>query len=232
MPYNLPDAAQIAATDFRLNRVVASNPSRGGDYQTVELAEPLWAAQLSTAKLTPTQSGAYAALFAKTRGGSRTVYVWDAERTRPIAYAYAADIAFGRIGLTTRRVGVTTLRAGRSVGGWGSPWVRGVNRVASTIDTFGWTPGAQITPGDYIAFDDGPARRLHMVVEPAVADATGNALLTVEPPPPTRIRSVVPVETVTDKPAMEAVLSDMGKPATVDGLTSASFVARQVIRRF
>lgn len=232
MPFTLPDAAQIAATDFGLSRVVAANPSRGGDYQTVELAEPLWAAKLSTARLTPAQSGAYAALFAKTRGGARTVYVFDAERPRPISYASAADIAFGRVGLTTRRVGVTTLRAGRSVGGWGSPWVSGVNRTASTLSTFGWTPGATISPGDYIAYDDGPARRLHMIVEPATADASGLATVTVEPPPPTRLRSVTPVETITDRPAMEAVLMSMGKPATVDGLSSASFDARQIIRRF
>lgn len=232
MPFNLPDASQISAVEFRLNRVVASNPARGGEYQTVELAEPLWRAQLSTAKLTATQSGAYAALFAKSRGGARTVYVWDAERPRPIAYANAADISTGRVGVTTRRIGVTTLRAGRSVGAWGSPWVSGVSRVASTLATFGWTPGATVLPGDYIACDDGPARRLFMVVEPATADASGNATLTVEPPPPTRLRSVTPIETTTDRPAMEALLMSMSKPATVDGLSSASFDAMQIIRRF
>jgi hypothetical protein len=133
----LPTKPKIVGGSFALRRPQAANVARGGTFQGVDMGEPLWAAEISTTPLSRAQSGEYDAFFSGMRGILRTVYIWDAKRPRPIAYHTAATSSTARIGVTTRKIGVTTLRIARGVYAWGSPFVASVSRSASTIGLTG-----------------------------------------------------------------------------------------------
>lgn len=114
---------------------------------------------LSTAPLSRVIAGQWAWLQARSRGVLRGVYVYDASRPLPLAYMDG--------------------------GSWGSPRVVGYDASAGTIDLDNFEAGATLTAGDYIAWDDGPTRRLVIALEDASADGSGNVTgLAVEPPPP------------------------------------------------
>ncbi|MGL5116507.1 MAG: hypothetical protein ACRC7C_14405 [Beijerinckiaceae bacterium] len=230
MVQSLPSRPKIMGGSFRLQRVQAANPSRGGTFQGVDLAEALWAAQIDTTPLSRAQAGEYDAFFSGLRGILRTAYVWDAKRPRPIAYHSAATATNARIGVTTRRIGLTSLRIARAVYGWGSPWVAAISRAASTLSLTGCRAGATFLPGDYIAWDDKNARRLHIVQAAATADASGAVTLTVEPQPPATAAVTFPVPAILEKASAEMVVVQHQMPWTVAGLPSASFQAVQVLR--
>lgn len=230
MVRSLPSTPKIMGGSFRLQRVQAANPSRGGAFQGVNLAEPLWAAEIDTTPLSRAQSGEYDAFFAGLRGVLRTFYCFDAKRPRPIAYQTAATSSTARIGVTTRLIGVTTLRIARAVYAWGSPFVASISRTNGTLGLTGCVAGAVFSPGDYIAWDDGNTRRLHMICEAATADAGGAATVTVEPAPPSTAAVALPVAAILEKASAEMVVLQHQNPWTVQNLASVSFKAVQVLR--
>lgn len=233
MAYSLPTAPKIASASFRLQRVQAGNPSRGGNYQAVDLAEPLWVAEFGSTPLSASQSGEYDALFAKLRGQARTLYVYDVKRQRPIAYLGVADASDARIGVTTRKIGLTTRKIAQAVSPWGAPQIFGVSRSASTLALRNCRAGATWKAGDYLAWDDGPARRLHIIVEDATADSNGHVTVTVEPPPPTTAHNPLPADVNAEKASAEMVLATMENPWRVgQGWGGVSFSAAQVLRRY
>lgn len=62
----------------------------------------------------------------------------------------------------------------------GTPLVDGAGQTGRSLATRGWTNSVTgiMKAGDYLAF----ANRLHMVVEDASSDGTGDATLSIEPP--------------------------------------------------
>lgn len=230
MVQTLPSIPKIVGGSFTLRRNQAANPTRGGNFMSVDLGEPLWAAEINTTPLSRAQAGEYDAFFAGLRGTQRTAYVWDAKRPRPSAYHRATPATNARIGVTTRRIGLTSLRIARGVYGWGSPWVSAISRTSSTLSLTGCVAGATWSPGDYIAWDDGNTRRLHIVQAAATADASGAVTLTVEPQPPATASAAFPCAAIIEKAAAEMVVLQSQVPWTVTGLPSASFQAVQVLR--
>lgn len=63
--------------------------------------------------------------------------------------------------------------------GTGTPLVNGASQTGNTLITDGWTAGQTgiLLAGDYIGVNS----RLHMVVEDANSDGSGNATLSIEP---------------------------------------------------
>lgn len=228
MPLSLPSIPKIFTLTFGLQRFQAMNPVRGGGHQAVDLGEPLWQAEIETTQLSREQGGRYLALFAKARGAMRTIYVGDRSRRRPFAYAASADV--GRIGSSTRRIGLSTRKIGQGlVQAWGSPRVTAVDRANSQIELRGLKAGAQITAGDYGHWDDAPARRLHMIVEDVTANASGIAIITVEPAPPATSASLHSIFQMQDACA-EMVLLGAAAPFSTRGGHKATIRAAQVLR--
>lgn len=230
MVQSLPSIPKIVGGSFTLRRIQAANPTRGGMFMSVDLGEPLWAAEINTTPLSRAQAGEYDAFFAGLRGTQRTAYVWDAKRPRPIAYHGSTPATNARIGVTTRRIGLSSLRIGRAVYAWGSPKIAAISRTNSTLSLTGCVAGAMWSPGDYIAWDDGNTRRLHIVTAAATANASGAVTVTVEPAPPATATATLPVAAIIEKASAEMVVLQAQVPWTVAGQPSASFQAVQVLR--
>jgi hypothetical protein len=230
--YSLPSSPKIMGQSFKLNPLQAANPTRGGNYMSVDLGEALWSAEVSTTPLSAAQAGQYDALRAKLRGVARTVYVYDVKRQRPIAYLGVADSTGARMGLTTRKIGLLTRTIGAGEKPWGYPRIASVSRSASTLSLVDCRAGTTWKAGDYLAWDDGPARRLHIIVEDATADASGDVTVTVEPPPPTTATASLPVDVSAEKASAEMILVSYEQPWRVGQSSAATFSAVQVLRRY
>ncbi len=229
MPQTLPTVPKIFATNFSLQRLQAFNPVRGGGHQAVDLGEPLWQAEIETTALSREQGGRYLALFAKLRGTIRSIYIGDRTRRRPLAYADVADVEGGRIGVTSRRIGSSTRRIAASAAPWGAPNVTAVDRENGQITVTGFDAGAEITAGDYGHWDDGVTRRLHIIVEDAVANGAGVATLTVEPPPPSSSSSLPAPFTMQD-PCAEMIVASAQAPFSTGRGHKATIRAAQILR--
>jgi hypothetical protein len=230
----LPTAPKIVGGSFTLQRVTARNATRDGGLQAVDLGEPLWVASIDTTPLSPTQAGQYDALFARLRGGARTLYIYDAKRPRPIAYRGSAIGSGSRIGVSARKIGLSTRKIGLGYYAWGEPWVAAISRTAATVQLSNCVAGAVFSEGDYVAWDDGPARRLHLVVAAATANASGVVTLTVEPPPPTAATAVLGMTApaIVEKAAAEMMVVQDQRSWSVREPMRASFSAVQVIRKY
>lgn len=224
--FALPSPHKIKSTNFRLQRVQAVNPLRGGHHQAVDLGEPVWMADIETTPLSQAQSGAWKSLLMKLRGALRTLLLHDVSRPRPLAYASSSDTAV-RIGRGVR------IGEARRIGGvahaWGAPRIIAVDRANSRIQVDTFTAGATISPGDYCAWDDGFARRLFMVTDAATADSAGRAWLSVEPAPPAS-STALPAALEMFEPAGEFTVLQSSAPYSPP-THSVSLQAAQVLRR-
>ena len=232
MVQSLPSIPKIVGGSFTLQRVQAVNPTRGGNFMSVDLAEPLWSAEISTTPLSRAQAGPYDAFFAELRGTQRTAYVWDAKRPRPYAYHSTGAVeTVRRIGSSTRRIGSSSRRIAASFTyAWGTPTITAISRTNGTLSVANCVAGMSWAPGDYIAWDDGETRRLHIVIAAATADASGAVVLTVEPTPPEAAGVTLPVAAIIEKAAAEMIVLQATVPWTVSGQPSASFKGVQVLR--
>lgn len=224
---SLPSPAKIKATHFRLQRVQAINPLRGGHHQAVDLGEPVWVCEISTAPLSRAQGGAWKALLAKLRGALRTLMLHDVSRPRPLAYADATDSAV-RIGRSVR-IGEPR-RIGGQARAWGAPRIVSIDRANGRMRIDGLVSGATLSEGDYLAWDDGPARRLHMIVEAAVADNLGQSWVTIEPAPPLA-SAHLPAAAELDRASAEFGVTDSSAPYSAPVIHEATLQAVQVLRR-
>lgn len=227
--YQLPAPAKIRATRFALQRQQAFNPVRGGQHQTVDIGEPLWTCEIDTTELGAAQGGAWKMFLARLRGFARTVLLYDASRRRPLAYRTAADGTIGKIAqIPGQKIGQPRLIASVSRA-WGTPIIDAVDRANSRIHVRNLIPGAVISVGDYGAWDDGPARRLH-ICEAVVADSGGNAWVTVEPAPPSS-SAYLPAAFEMSTPCGEFVLAEGSAPYSATSGHQVTLKAMQVLRR-
>lgn len=223
----LPDPAKIRSTNFRLQRIQAFNPLRGGHHQAVDMGEPAWLCDIETTPLSREQGGQYKSLFAKLRGALRTLMLWDVSRPRPLAYRDATDSPV-RIGRGVR-IGEAR-RIGGETRAWGSPRIIALDRDNGRVRVDGFVAGAEISEGDYACWDDGPTRRLHIVVEDATADALGQAWLTIEPRPPASADNV-PATLEMHRASGEFVVLEASAPYSAPVTHSATLQAAQVLSR-
>lgn len=227
--FALPSPAKIKATQFRLGRQQAFNPLRGGHHQAVDMGEPLWQCEIETTPLTPAQGGAWKYLLARLRGLANTLLMYDASRQRPLAYVGVADNADALIGVTARKIGLTTRRIATTPKPWGAPFVSAIDRANGAITLDGLTALAELSEGDYGAWDDGPARRLH-ICGAVVADSEGVAVVSVEPAPPSS-SAALPAALTMEKACAEFVVRDAATPYSAQGGRQATLQGVQVIRR-
>lgn len=233
--YSLPTPPKIVSSTFRLERVQAFNPLRGGHHQAVDLGEPVWSVDLTTTPLSREQGGAWKALLNRLRGVLNTLLIHDASRPRPLAYHDAADLTGWDWSSTADKFDATTATATATAAAldgyaWGDPRITAYDRTASTIQIEGLISGATLTAGDYVAWDDGAARRFVQIVEDVTASASGVATVTVEPAPPSSEVNL-PAAALLEKPAAEMVVVKHDAPYSAPVTHVVSLSAVQVLRR-
>lgn len=131
--------------------------------QTVELPGAVWTVSLTFERLAETQWRALEVWAARMRGAAGRVYLGPFHAQTPRGVASGAPrIAAASTG--------TTLRTG----GW-------------TVSTAGL-----LRAGDYLCYDAGASRQLHIITADADSDTSGTATLAVEPP----VRASPPVGSV------------------------------------
>lgn len=224
---SLPAAHKIRGTNFRLQRVQAFNPLRGGHHQAVDMGEPAWLCDIETTPLSRAQGGDYKWLIARLRGALRSLLLWDVSRPRPLAYADSSDGAAEKIGKSVR-IGRPRLICSVSRA-WGSPKITTVDRENGRIRLEGLIAGATITAGDYGAWDDGTARRLHICGD-ATADAAGIAWVDVEPAPPATSVNL-PAAFEMHRASGEFVVLQATAPYSAPVTHQVTLQAAQVLRR-
>lgn len=87
-----------------------------------------------------------------------------------------------------------------------------------------------ISPGDYGAWQDGPARRLH-ILGGGVANGSGVLTVSVRPRPPASVTASLPVAFMMRKACAEMKIVQMSAPFD-NRMTRVSLTAVQVIRRY
>lgn len=229
---SLPDPPKIRGTNFRLQRIQAMNPLRGGNHQAVDMGEPVWMCDLETTPLSRAQGGSWKWLLAKLRGALRTLYLHDASRRRPLAYLHTDDNADALIGVTARKIGLSTRRIGATDAPWGEPRITAISRTNATLTLAGFTAGAVVSEGDYGHWDDGPTRRLH-ILGAGTADASGVMTVEVEPAPPASayLPSTLPAPFTMEQASAEMAVMSASAPFSAPVTHEATLTAVQVLRR-
>lgn len=205
-PLTLPTKPKIAGQTFRLATSRAFNPARDGSHQDIIMSAQLWSCEISTTELSKAIAGEYKWLAAIADDSDQTFYLYDAERATPLNYPSGT--------------------------GWGNPQVASVSYANGTISLTGLTAGAVIAKGDYGHWQDGPARRLH-ILEGGTANGSGQLTTKVRPRPPQSVTASLPVAFTMLKASAE--MKVMNLSAQFDGrqkTSQASLTAVQVIRRY
>ena len=229
--FTIPQPAKLKATNFRLTRMQAFNPVRGGHHQTADLGEPLWSCDFQTTPLNREQAGLWRALAMRLRGKARTVYLYDAAFARPAAYADPNSDTAWLASSTVVLASTTTSLASGETKPWGAPQVVEYDRTNSLLKLTGLTAYATLSAGDFGAWDDGPARRLVQIIETVAADANGEAWVQVEPAPPST-QTYLPAPFIMERAAAEMVLTEFSAPFQVgSGVAAVSGAGIQIIQR-
>lgn len=233
---SLPAAAKIRAQHFRLQRLDAVNPARGGGHLGIAFGEPMWTAEIETTELSLAQGGSWKWLLARLRGGQRGLYVYDASRTKPLAYVDSTTFYDAVLASSTTAYASTTWMLASSEGSacipaWGYPKVVGVDQANSQLDLEGFYPGAVISVGDYGAWDDGLARRLHIFGAGTANATTGEVSLDCEPAPPASSANL-PAALTMEKASAEMIVLDASVAFSGPTKTHhATLKATQMLRR-
>lgn len=169
----------IARVRFEIQRVDYGAPEAGGRQGGVQAGFPLWLARFEIERSDPDSADLWQAFFDRLRGRIRRFYAIDPTRRFPKAYR------FGFSGLV--RAGTTTAFTGPA-----TSWSQAIDADGNALLTLNGLPaGFQLSVGDYIGLrwdqsgvGAGNMRRRTMAraVLPATANASGVAVVTVEPP--------------------------------------------------
>lgn len=157
-------AYRFANSTFRLDRVQAKSPGRGGLAQVVELGPATWHAVYETPALGKSDALAWSAWLASLRGGVRLFKMVDPWRQAPHAHPSYAGL-------------------NRAGGGSfdGTCALADVGVAFDTLDLETLPVGFTLTPGDLVSFVTSTYQALHEVIEGGAANGSGDLTVTVEP---------------------------------------------------
>ena len=169
----------IARVRMNIERVDFGAPEASGRQGGVQAGWPLWSARFEIDRSDPHSADLWQAFFDRLRGRIRRVYGTDPTRPFPTAYR------FGFAGLV--RAGTSTAFDGSA-----TSWSQAITSDGDAQLTLNGLPaGLVIGVGDYIGLkwdaagaDAGTFERRTMTraVLPAIANSSGVAVVTAEPP--------------------------------------------------
>ena len=130
-----------------------------GQTQIAVRGTGVWKFDVSGQILDAARLGLWQAFLDQCKERGQTFYWNNYPKARPILYpgGYAAGAA------------------------WGTPTVNGANQTGTSLVTANWLPGAVISAGDCIAFDNSVYREMHRVAATVTADGGGAATLSLMP---------------------------------------------------
>lgn len=199
---SLPLRPFIQAQRFQLMTPRAFNPARNANHQRVVMGEPFWLCEVETTDLDAALSGEFKWMDADQQGRGATVYLYDAQRQRPL---------HGPVG--------------------DSPKIASVSRANRTLTLRDCTPGAVIAKGDYLSWLDGFAQRLH-ILGGGVVDGSGNLTVRCEPPPPATVTATLPVAVTFERPSAEFQILEFDQRFNAPTLGNVTLRASSIIRKF
>lgn len=209
-PYDILAGFPGTITRFELQYMQEMSPLRGGRQVVADLGPALWAMDVKSKALRPSELKAWKARLAALENGGQQLIGYDMTACYPIAYprgSWPTGDAFD---------GIASLK---SV----------TNNKTATIG--GLPEGYKLSTGDYISFDYGTTRALHQVMEDAVADEYGVSSV-FEVRPYIRLGYVLDVDVDLTKPhaVMLVVPGSVSAPLAEDtGRGTISFSAIQTL---
>lgn len=168
----------ITRVSFEPQRIDYGAPQASGKQGGVQAGWPLWGARFEIDRSDPEACDLWRAFIARLRGRIRRFYGYDPTRRRPLAHRF--DL------LTLTRAG------GGAFDGSATSWSQSIDSDGEASVTLNGLPaGLQLSIGDYIGFKwdaEGAVsgsyerRTMARAVLPATANASGVAVVRVEPP--------------------------------------------------
>lgn len=113
-----------------------------------------------------------------------------------------------------------------------SPLVDGGSQTGTSLQTDGWSPGDGLNKGDYIAFENGTFRELHILTADSFADSNGDMTISVAP----KIRRSPSdnAAVILEKPTGEFIALDNNQAAEsldgANGTRTIAFKLREFLR--
>lgn len=153
--------------------------------QTLEIAGARWACEFTLPPMTPAIWRTFSATVVKLRGRAGRLYFGPPHYRWSQSLAWTANASARRCDSTGVTCDSTAELINQEHRGPEdiSLVVSGSDQTGASLTTSGWM-GDQIAlgAGDYISYDAGSGRQLHMVTEDAIADGGGRVVITIEPP--------------------------------------------------
>jgi hypothetical protein len=113
-----------------------------------------------------------------------------------------------------------------------TPLVDGGSQTGTSLQTDGWLPGDGLNKGDYIAFENGTFRELHILTADSFADSNGDMTISVAP----KIRRSPSdnAAVILEKPTGEFIALDNNQAAEsldgANGTRTIAFKLREFLR--
>lgn len=166
--------------------------------QTLELPGARWVCSMTLPAMAPAAWRAWTAWIAKMRGQAGRVYYGPPHYTGSTAPSWTANPSALTADSTSVTADSGSLVNQESAGSRGTPLVDGAEQSGEYLRTRGWLGSITVlAAGDYLSYDTSRGRSLHMVVDDAVSDGYGGALIRIEPPIRTAPEDGADVETET-----------------------------------
>ena len=165
-------------TRFVSNSAAFSSPLTGAT-QISARNGGVWEITYQMPPMSRKQSGAWLSLMTKLNGPGAAVYVGP-RASNVIDYYVAGanyrndesatlDLDFIGTDYKLRWIDVPT------------PLVKGASQTGSSLITDGWSEGDGLNAGDYLCFENGTFRELHIVTADGFADSNGDLTLSIAP---------------------------------------------------
>lgn len=163
---------------LQANSASQTSPITGAT-QTSARFGAMWMLEFELPPMSRYQAGQWLAVMSEANGVSGSIYAGP-HAPRPVDHYDAAAVPAHP---NSASLDLDFL-AGEYALRWVSfptPLVDGGSQTGTTIDTDGWDEGDGLNKGDYIAFENGTFRELHIVTADSFADSNGDMTISVAP---------------------------------------------------
>ena len=154
-PLTMPNNTGFVSSEFQLRRAVSVSESIfTGAQKTFEHSSALWSATLTLPPMNRTKAALWQAFFMKLHGRKGTFLLGDPDAKEPQGAVSGSVTVNGDHSIGDYQISLSTAQASQS---------------------------GQFKAGDYVQFGSGATSKLHLIVEDADSDVSGNTTITIEP---------------------------------------------------